>query len=942
MRRLLVATLFALAWSAPAFAAGAPALTDSLKLDPAVRTGVLPNGLHYYVRHNARPEKRVALRLAVRIGSLAEADDQQGLAHFVEHMEFNGSKHFKPDELVRYLESIGLRFGADANAYTSFDETVYMLEVPTDRDTLLGRGLDVLSDWAGAATMTDVEIQKERGVVMEEWRLGRGAQERMLRKWFPVLFHGSRYAQRLPIGKPEIIQNGPADRLRDFYRDWYTPERMSVIAVGDVDPARMEALIRERFAPIPRARTPKPSPVAAIPPHDSTLIAIATDKEATNTVVQVVFKHPRQSHATVADYRRDMTDGLFVSMLNARLDERLHAPNAPYVYARSGSYPLVRTAEQFVMFAATADTGVVRGLDALGTELARIEQHGFLPSELDRAKRRTLASSDRAYAEREKTENDVLVSQLLSHVLTGGPAPGIEATHALDQALVPGISLDEVNAAMRAEVSHASRVVVVTAPEKARIPDEAQLRATLDGAASAPVAAWVDTLGSKPLMPPLASPGTIRSTRTLPEIGVTVLTLSNGVEVWLKPTDFKADQIVFSACALGGATEADTAAYYGAASSASLVGESGAGGFTSVDLGKLLAGRVASSGTSIDDYVRRASGSCRPEDLETALQLLTLQFTQPTVGAEDLRSFQDRVRTSLANRANSPEQVFDDALTVAVRSGFYADRPRTVADVDALRLEPMLAFYRAAFSNASEFRFYFAGTFKVETAGPLIARYLGALPARTGATPASLSRVATFPAGIQHVRVVKGVEPKSQAHVAWFADTGGDEMEMHRARAAASLLQDRLRQVLREDLGQTYGAGAWYDHVLPAKGYGSMNVSFGGSPANIDRMIETTLKEVARLRDQGPSADDVKREQEIERRELETSVRENPTWAGLMLNYNLYGWDPRRIAKRAERIELLTPAKLQETFKKYYPEKRYTVVTLVPEGTSAATGTTTP
>ncbi len=505
----------------------------------------------------------------------------------------------------------------------------------------------------------------------------------------------------------------------------------------------------------------------------------------------------------------------------------------------------------------------------------------------------------------------MLVSQLLSHVLTGGPAPGIEATHALDQALVPGISLDEVNAAMRAEVSHASRVVVVTAPEKARIPDEAQLRATLDGAASAPVAAWVDTLGSKPLMPPLASPGTIRSTRTLPEIGVTVLTLSNGVEVWLKPTDFKADQIVFSACALGGATEADTAAYYGAASSASLVGESGAGGFTSVDLGKLLAGRVASSGTSIDDYVRRASGSCRPEDLETALQLLTLQFTQPTVGAEDLRSFQDRVRTSLANRANSPEQVFDDALTVAV-------------------LEPMLAFYRAAFSNASEFRFYFAGTFKVETAGPLIARYLGALPARTGATPASLSRVATFPAGIQHVRVVKGVEPKSQAHVAWFADTGGDEMEMHRARAAASLLQDRLRQVLREDLGQTYGAGAWYDHVLPAKGYGSMNVSFGGSPANIDRMIETTLKEVARLRDQGPSADDVKREQEIERRELETSVRENPTWAGLMLNYNLYGWDPRRIAKRAERIELLTPAKLQETFKKYYPEK------------SAATGTTTP
>ena len=424
----------------------AASAADSLHLDPAVRSGVLPNGLRYFIRANHRPVARASLRVAVNAGSNLEQDDQQGLAHLDEHMNFNGSAHFKPDELVAYLQSIGLRFGADANAYTSFDETVYMLTVPTDRDTLLDRGLTALSDFAGRALLSQTEIDKERGVVLEEWRIGRGAQDRILRKQLPVLLHGSRYAERLPIGKPEIIEHAPAARLRDYYRTWYTPDRMAVVAVGDFDPARMDSLIHVHFGDLPKAAAPRRTPRYEVPPHRETLIAIAPDKEATASVVTIAHKRMRHVEATVKDFRRGLLESLISGMLNARLDEIRHRKDTPFLWAQSYASDWVRTLEAYSLIAGVKDGSIDKGFAALLSEIARVRQHGFLASELARAKQDLAAENERAYAERDKSESSGFAGRLVSHFLTGDAAPGIEDTYRMTRALLPGVTLSDVSA----------------------------------------------------------------------------------------------------------------------------------------------------------------------------------------------------------------------------------------------------------------------------------------------------------------------------------------------------------------------------------------------------------------------------------------------------------------------------------------------------------------
>jgi zinc protease len=911
---------------------------DSLRLDPLVRVGVLPNGIRYFIRPNSRPAARVSLRLAVRAGSTAEADDQQGLAHFVEHMNFNGSRHFAPDSLWSYLRSIGLRVGADANAYTRFDETVYMLDVPTDRESLLARGLDVLSDFAGGATMTDREIEKERGVVLEEWRLGQGAWDRMFRKQFPVLYHGSRYAERLPIGKPEIIEKAPPGRIRDFYRDWYTPDRMAVVAVGDVDPARMERLIRDHFGSIAPDRAPRPTPRFDVPPHQETLISVATDREATGTRVSILYKRPLEPENTVADFRRALVQELFENIVNARLSEVAHGANAPFLGAGCYDGLLGKTVEYLGLSASVSPGGVEKGLAAVLDEMTRVQRHGLLLAELARAKSDLLTSYDKSYAERDKSESPSFASSYISYFLDHEPDPGIETEYRLAKQLVPEIGLDEVASLSKRLVHDDNRVVLVTASDRPETapPSEDRIRTILDGQAARGVEPWKDQLTGKSLMARPPKPGTIRSRRRIEELGVTVLTLSNGVEVWLKPTDFKADEIVFEAYAPGGASLADSAEYANASLSAAIVSECGVGGFTGVDLEKLTSGKLASAHPYLDDYGQGVTGSCRPEDLETALQLTHLTFTTPTRDTIGFAAFRKRLESWLAERANSPDAVFEDTLTAVNTNRFYMDRPLTTRELQSLSLDRALAFYRRRYANAADFAFFFTGSFKVEAMEPLIARYLGSLPSTGARTSTFVARVPTFPGGTPRVRVVKGLEPKSTTRITFFANPGREELELHRLRAACSILTDRLRQILREELGGTYGASAGYAGREPATGYGTVSVSFGSSPENVDRMVAATLKEIERLRNEGPSAEDVSKEKEVERRELEVSMKRNGYWNGSLRMTQLMGWDARRIAKRFERIDLLTPDLLRETFRRYLPADRFTVASLFPEKQSSS------
>ena len=920
---------------------GAPVvvLTDTLALDPHVRAGVLLNGLHYYIRANHKPEKRAALRLAVNAGSTVEKDDQRGLAHFNEHMNFNGSEHFKPEELIAYLQSIGLRFGADANAYTSFDETVYMLEVPTDRDSLMLRGLTVLFDWAGRATLSDKEIDKERGVVLEEWRLGRGAGERMARKQYPSIFFGSRYADRLPIGLPEVIQKASYERLRAYYHDWYTPDRMAVIAVGDFDVARMEAKIREQFGKLHRPEGSLPTPVYDIPPHAGTLVSIATDREATGSDVEVMWKRPAEPLVTGADYRLSLLTRLYGSMLNARFGEIAHRADPPFLGASCYTSDLGQTRESWNLSASVKDGGIETGLMGLLEEAARVRDHGFLPIEFERARDRIRAGYERGYAERDKTENDSFALEYVSYFLNHESAPGIEAEFALMQSLMQGITLDEVNALTPRLMPEASRVILASAPEKAgsTVPNEAALRAVLDRGAALRPAAWVDETAGKVLMARLPTPGHVSAKRSVAELGATVLTLSNGVDVWLKPTKFKADEIVFAASAPGGFSLLDSTASATAWVASAAINDLGLGGYTSTELQKLLAGKIARAGVSIDAYSQGVNGSARPVDFVTALQLAHLAMTQPTRDEAGFTALKARLHSFLEDRANSPEQVFADTVTAVNTGRFYMNRVPRVAEVDAVTLDDVLAFRRARFANAADFTFTFAGNFEVDSIAPLLARYIGSLPSKGKRTSAFAARGPYYPAGVRTVRVRKGSEPKSSTRVTFFT-TGQpiEELDMYRARVAASILTDHLRQTLRELMGGTYSASAGFGTLAPLPGYATMSVRFGCDPVRVDTMIAVAMNEVKSLRENGPSASDLQKQQEIERRELEVGLQQNGYWTGSILSNLQFGIDPRRIAHRRERIESLTIGSLHETYRKYFPLDRRTVLTLLPETTTGA------
>jgi zinc protease len=536
LRRIVAAAyaiaLLLLVAAAPASAQAPQAASAKLPLDPAIHVGTLPNGITYYVRHNVRPAKRVSLRVAVKAGSIDEADDQRGLAHMLEHMAFNGTTHFKPGELVAYFESVGVAFGPHVNAYTGYDETVYMLDVPTDRAGALDHGLQALADFAGGMSLEDKEIDKERGVVLEEWRQRLGVASRLQGITDRAVYGASKYAERLPIGLPETIQKAPYQRVRDFYRQNYTPDRLGVVVVGDLEVADAERLVRQYFGAIPARKSAKRH-TYPVPPHKDTRVAVATDPEAQSSSVSIFHTRPLRKSLTVGDYRRDLVRSLFESMLNARLGEIARRPDAPFLGASAGDDTLGRTVEAFGGSARVNEGGIPKGIEALEQELARVRQFGFGDAELDRVKKATLASYERAYNERDTSESPGFASELVSLFLNDVPAPGIATEYDLAKRFVPTITTTETAALARELVTETNRVVIAVAPDKKGVmpPAEAAVRDALRSGAAATLTAWRDESNGKALMPNKPTPGTMTARRQIPEIGVTILTLSNGVQV---------------------------------------------------------------------------------------------------------------------------------------------------------------------------------------------------------------------------------------------------------------------------------------------------------------------------------------------------------------------------------------------------------------------------
>jgi zinc protease len=908
---------------------------DVIPFDKAVHTGTLPNGLKYYVRRNARPAQRLALRLAVKAGSINEADDQQGLAHLIEHMAFNGSTHFKPGELVSFFESIGARLGPHLNAYTSFDETVYMFDVPTDKPEVVDKAITALADYAGGLTLSDEEINKERGVVIEEWRGGLGASSRIRDKQFPVLFYKSRYAERLPIGKPEIIRNAPAARLRSFYDTWYRPDRMAVVAVGDMDPQQLERSITAAFTPV-KARAPEAAqPDRTVPLHSEPLVSIVSDPEVTRTNVEIVRKRPREGESRVGDYRRQLIERFVDHMIDERFGDLARKPDAKFLGAGASNGALTQTVATFSMGASVEDGKIEDGVGVLATEAKRVREFGFTAAEMDRAKKWMAAFYEQAYNERDKSESGSYAQEYVSNFLEGEPSPGIAYEYALVQKLLPGISVNEASAMAKALMVDTSRVILAVSPQKPgiRIPTEAELQASLAAANAAPVTAWTETASTRTLMEKAPTPGAVKSRRVLDKLDVTIVTFDNGIEAWLKPTDFKNDQISFTLDAPGGTSLAAPADYLEASLSAGYVSLSGVGGIKALDLQKVLAGKLASARPYVALSRHGISGSAAPAQIETALQLLHETFMQPGDDPEAFALLKRQLEASIANRGRSPGQVFAEKVAQINTSNHYTSQPLTLERLTTLNREKMLSFYRQRFSNAADFTFFMVGAFKVDEVVPMLAKYVGSLPASGPRTAAFKDVGIHFPQEPQQAKVEAGREPRAQTVMSFFADPSEDPAEQEKINEAATVLEIALRDILREDLGQTYTVSAGLSQALPQRGSGHVDVRFAAAPENIEAMKERVLKEITRLQTEGPSLDLTNRAKESARRSYEVALKQNDYWLGRLESVHLLGRDPNEILTRSERIDAITPQVLKDVFNKYFPANRSTVVTLVPAPT---------
>ena len=935
---VLLATLLVLARLAHAQPQAATpasrlALTDPMPVDPAITIGRLSNGLRYYIRPSKKPEKRAELRLVVKAGSILEEDDQQGLAHFVEHMAFNGTQHFPKQDVVSFLESLGMRFGADINAYTSFDETVYMLQVPTDKAGALDRSLLILEDWAHNVAFDPIEIDKERGVVMEEWRGRRGAGARMQDKLFPILLKGSRYADRIPIGRTDILQGFKPDRLKTFYADWYRPELMAVVAVGDFEKADVESMIKAHFGSIPASTTARPRQVYEIPDHPGTIYAITSDKELTSTSVEVDSVLPARPYGAVGVYRQRIVDRLFSSMVSARLAEMTQKAGAPFMSAFAGRGPfLARSKESTSLGALVKEGNVARGLDALLSEARRVTRFGFTPGELDRQKQSMLRGRQRLIDEKDSRESSSRADEYVRNFLTDETLPTSEDEFALHVRFLQEITLDEVNRLATDWFTETNRIVIVNTPDRPGVivPDETQLAAVFDTVAAKELTPYVDTAGSAVLLESPPSPGAVTSATTNQAAGVTEWRLSNGARVVLKPTTFKQDEIVFRAWSPGGTSLASDADYIPASTATQVLATGGLGKFSPVELRRVLTGKIASASPFIGDLEEGLSGSASPKDLETLFQLIYLRFTQPRADAASFVAQQTAARTMLANQTVIPEYAFIEALTSIVSQNHPRARLPTAASVDEWNLDKSMAFYKDRFADASDFTFLFVGTLDPVAMKPLVERYIATLP--------SLHRKETWkdvgvrtPSGTIVRKVEKGIEPKSLVALVFTGPFQYDQAHRVAIRAMAEVLQTRLLDTIREELGGTYSITARQSYrKIPNPEY-SISINFGCDPSRADALVARVLQEIEAFKANGPTTKQVDDEKQALLREFETNSQQN----GYLLNQislkYQYGEDPASVWVVPEFYKKLDAAAIQQAATLYLSGTNRVQVILMPE-----------
>ncbi|SEJ79016.1 zinc protease [Cyclobacterium xiamenense] len=857
--------------------------TDSVPLDERVHVGQLDNGLQYYIQSNPKPENKLELRLAIKAGSMQEREDQLGLAHFVEHMAFNGSENFEKNELISYLQSIGVAFGSDLNAYTSFDETVYILPIPTDEEEKIRNGFRVLRDWAGGLLLESEDIDAERGIVVEEWRTGQGVDQRLRDAYLPVLLHDSRYANRLPIGDMDIIRGASEEVIRDFYRDWYRPDLMGIVAVGDLDPDRIEALIREYFSDLSNPADAPEREYYEVPEHEANFVKIVTDEEAPGIQVQLYYKHPPASSGTYAAYKERVLRTMIGGMLTQRLDEIRQTPDAPFIFAGARYGKLVKSLEFFTTSGVVGPGKASEGLRSFLEENRRAMQHGFTESELERVKRSLLNSAERSFKERDKAESRSLVGKYVSHFLNETFADDPAHRYRLYSQMIPAITLDEVNALIGDLIRETNTVVIVTAPEKDKesLPTEAELLQVLNESTNWETSPYEEKELRENLLLSLPEPGKVVDVSVVEGVDITSLLLDNGLKVHFKPTDFKNDEILFTGSSEGGTSLYPDRDHYHASYAGTAVNVMGVGDFSPSDLRKVLAGKNVQVTPNIGTYSETLSGSTSPRDIELALQLIHLYFSSPRMDRELWDVFLQNQKNQLESAQVNPDFQFNKRVNEIISNG----NPRAMGvfdpeQLDSIRVERSLEIFEERFSNAADFEFLFTGNVDLKEVIPLIERYLGSIPGEP-ATEKEDFRDLGITAPQDQTELIKvGMDEKSQVILYFNGEMDYDLEKSQQLSYLGEILTIKLIETLREEIGGVYGVSARGSLGKVPRERFSFVVNFPCGPEAVPELTQAVWEEIKKIQEHGPEPEDLEKVRETKRISLEENLRRNGFWHG--------------------------------------------------------------
>lgn len=910
-------------------------LNAKLPVDASVKIGKLANGLTYYIRKNVKPEKKVQLRLVVNAGSVLEDADQQGLAHFMEHMNFNGLKHFPKNELVNYLQSIGVKFGADLNAYTGFDETVFILPIPTDNQQKIDSGFTILEDWAGNALLDTTEINKERGVVLEESRLNKNAQERMMKQFFPKLFNGSIYAKRLPIGKDSILEHFKPEVLKRFYKTWYRPNLMAVIVVGDIDPALAEKEINQHFGHFKNPATQKPRPsIIPIPERKKDEAIVVTDKENPMTILAITnFVEKKKNIVTWSDYKQNLVEDLFNAILNQRISELTKQANPPFIFGGASFEEMIRGYREFSSFAVVGDKPVKDAINALVTTTEAVKKFGFLQTELERAKNNLLNDTEKALKDKDKTESNRFVQSYINNYTSASPIIGITNRYNFIKEVLPSITLEEVNAYAKKMESNQGKFVLVMGSEKNKdkLPSNENLLTMLADAHKIPVKAYEEKVIAKSLIGKQPVAGKIISQEINSTLGTTNFVLSNGVTVTLKPTEFKNDDVQMDGWRLGGFHNYSLADKQNAEYAANIVQTMGVADFTPVNLEKFLSGKTVNVQPYLNPDEEGIQGNSSVKDLETFFQLIHIYFTQPRKDETLFQSFIAQQKGFLQNLKANPFNYFADTLSkIEFQNNPWAGGVPDASDFDKIKLERSFAIYKEIFSNAYGLHFTFVGNVDVNKIKPLIETYLASLPAKEKEN--KFTDVGVRPVkGIVQFTIAKGAAKQSQVNIIFTGETAYSKEDNLKLKMLTDVLNIKIIEQLREEMSGIYTGGM--SGGISKRPYNNyyITVRFPCGPENVEKLTQALFVIIKNAQEKGIEQKDLDKVKETLKQHYDDQIKQNDYWLEGLSSAWINGEDGKWMVDYLQKVDAVTVQDLQDAAKKYFNFSNYIKAVLNPE-----------